>query len=229
MPSIFIWKANVPNTSKKYIRYYSGSNWFLEDNDYSTSYMYLQQIVIPECDDSVITFHVKKMPTDWVGADLLEVNQVSITTIKNDDYGTLDHIGNWMRFISKGDISFTKENLIHEFQKIKDWKENQVPVSISLPKEHTSKYLSNRKSTNNYNVESNQRYHTSHHRSMHYHHPPSNYHEAQIPLSFDTESVHQNFKHFLHKFNMNNLLHNKILHNSHTSISIPIVSHTNYR
>ncbi len=62
MPSIFIWKADVPNTSKKTIRYYSGSNWVLEENDYSSkSYMYLEQIVIPESDNSVITFNSKDM------------------------------------------------------------------------------------------------------------------------------------------------------------------------
>jgi hypothetical protein len=210
MPSIFIWKASVPNTSKKYIRYYSGSNWFLEDNDYSASYMYLQQIVIPEYEDSVITFHVKKMPTDWVGADLLEVNQVPITVIKNDDYGTLEHIGNWMRFISKGDMIFTKENLIQEFEKIKQWKENPSP-SVSTS-EHYSKHPSNRKlhTTNPTKYHSNrpmqpmqyqQQQYQQHQYQQHRQYSHETRPSPSLPL--DSQSVHQNFKEFLHKFNIN--------------------------
>ena len=226
MPSIFIWKATVPNSSKKYIRYYSGSNWFLEDNDYSASYMYLQQIVIPEYEDSVITFHVKKMPTDWVGADLLEVNQVPITVIKNDDYGTLEHIGNWMRFISKGDMIFTKENLSKEFEKIKQWKENHSPpVSTN---EHYSKHLSNRKlhTTNPTKYHSTRQIQPQQYQQ---HRQYSHETRPSPPLSFDTQSVHQNFKEFLHKFNINNVMHPQMLHNSYAHVSIPLVSHTTYR
>ena len=115
MPSIFVWKADEPNTSKKQIRYYSGSNWALEDNDYSSkSYMFLEQIVIPGFNDSVITFHTKLMPQDWTGSELLEVTNISYEQIKSDNYGTLEKLGDWMRFTSKNEIEFNSESLQNE-------------------------------------------------------------------------------------------------------------------
>ena len=122
MPSIFVWKADEPNTSKKQIRYYSGSNWTLEDNDYSSkSYMFLDQIVIPGFNDSVITFHAKLMPQDWTGSELLEVTNVPYEQIKSDNYGTLEKIGDWMRFTSKNEIEFESESLQSELVHIKKW------------------------------------------------------------------------------------------------------------
>ena len=126
MPSIFIWKANVPNTSKKTIRFYSGSNWVLEDNDYSSkSYIYLEQIVISESDNSVITFHSKDMPQDWVGSELLEVSNVPYELVKTDNYGTLEMIGDWMRFTSKSETSYNETFLKTEFNSIKKWMNNK--------------------------------------------------------------------------------------------------------
>ena len=120
MPSIFIWKSNETNTSKKQVRYYSGSNWFLEDNDFSSkSYMLTDQAVINDNDNAVITFQAKKMPQDWVGSELLEVTQVPYTQIKSDNYGTLEQVGEWMRFISVGE--FDSETLESEFVQIKAW------------------------------------------------------------------------------------------------------------
>lgn len=123
MPSIFIWKAHTSNPSKKVIRCYSGSNWVLEDNDYSShSYKYLQQIVIPGSNNAtVITFHVKFMPSDWIGSELLEVTHVPYHFIRSDDYGILEHIGNWMRFTTKQDILFTRESIQEEFKNIQQW------------------------------------------------------------------------------------------------------------
>jgi hypothetical protein len=122
MPSIFIWKADAPNNSKKTIRFYSGSNWVLEDNDYSSkSYIYLDQIVISESNNSVITFHSKEMPQDWVGTELLEVTNVPYEVVKVDGYGTLERIGIWMRFTSKNEINFEEETLKNEFINIKKW------------------------------------------------------------------------------------------------------------
>jgi hypothetical protein len=128
MPSIFIWKNNEPNTSKKQIRFYSGSNWILEDNDFSSkSYMFLDQIVIPGFNDSVITYRAQQMPQDWVGSELLEVSNVPFEQIKSDNYGTLDKIGNWMRFISKCEIDFDSETLENELSKIKKWMSQAKP------------------------------------------------------------------------------------------------------
>ena len=122
MPSIFIWKATEPTTSKKQIRYYSGSNWFLEDNDYSSkSYMFLDQIVLTEFDNSVITYRAKRMPNDWVGSELLEVTQVPYEHIKSDGYGTLERIGNWMRFIGRGESEYDEKSLTCEYTMIKSW------------------------------------------------------------------------------------------------------------
>lgn len=122
MPSIFIWKANSPNTSKKLIKFYSGSNWVLEENEYSSkSYIYLEQIVISESDNSVITFNSKDMPQDWVGSELLEVSSVPYIMLKSDKYGTLEMIGDWMRFTTKTNIYFTEDSLKNEYYKIKVW------------------------------------------------------------------------------------------------------------
>jgi hypothetical protein len=122
MPSIFIWKSTTPNTSHKQIKYYTGSNWFLEDNEtYSKSYMYLEQMVITGFDDSVITFNVKQMPQDWVGSELLEVTSIPYCLVKSDTYGTLEMVGEWMRFTSKRDIIFNNESLQTEVLKIKKW------------------------------------------------------------------------------------------------------------
>lgn len=126
MPSIFIWKATAPNPSKKCIRCYSGSNWVVEDTDSSShSYQYLQQIVIPGFNhDSVITFLAKTMPQDWVGSDLLEVHHVPYHLIRSDAYGTLEHIGYWMRFTSREEINdadFTRDALEVKWKAIQAW------------------------------------------------------------------------------------------------------------
>jgi hypothetical protein len=126
MPSIFIWKSNEPNTSKKTIRFYSGSNWVLEESDYSSkSYIYLEQIVISESDNSVITFNSKDMPQDYIGTELLEVTNIPYEIVKSDNYGTLEKIGNWMRFISKNEIDFEETSLKNEFSIIKIWMNKQ--------------------------------------------------------------------------------------------------------
>lgn len=122
MPSIFIWKSDKPNISNKTIKIYSGSNWVLEENDYSSkSYNYLEQIVISESDNSVITFHSKDMPQDWVGSELLEVTNLSYELIKSDNFGKLEHIGTWMRFTSNNEIEFNINNLKKEYQSIQNW------------------------------------------------------------------------------------------------------------
>ena len=155
MPSIFIWKADAPNTSKKTIRFYSGSNWALEDNDYSSkSYMYLDQIVISESDNSVITFRSKDMPQDWVGTELLEVSNVPYEFVKSDTYGTLEKVGDWMRFTTKAETEFNEDFLKNEFSNIKKWmnhknkKYEDKPVRYEQPrqqKQHNSIPLDHQK------------------------------------------------------------------------------------
>jgi hypothetical protein len=140
MPSIFIWKATTSNTSKKMIRIYSGSNWVLEENDNcsnSKSYIYLDQIVISESNDLLITFHTKNMPLDWVGSDLLEVSYVPYEIIKSDKTGTLEMIGEWMRFTSNNEIEYSEESLRAEYINIKKWI-SQKSINQTTP--HNSKH-----------------------------------------------------------------------------------------
>jgi hypothetical protein len=141
MPSIFIWKSEAPNTSKKQIRFYSGSNWALEDYDFSSkSYMFLDQIVIPGFNNSVITYHAKLMSQDWTGSELLEVSLVPYEQIKSDNYGTLERIGNWMRFISKREIDFDEESLKLEINHIEKWMtEKKTPEKIPTEKKYSQK------------------------------------------------------------------------------------------
>ena len=128
MPSIFIWKAETPNASKKQIKCYLGSNWMLEDDDYSSKgYMFLDQIVIPGFNDSVITFRATLMPQDWVGSELLEVTCVPYEKIKSDNYGTLERVGEWMRFTSKNEVEFESESLQNELVQIKKWMVEKQP------------------------------------------------------------------------------------------------------
>jgi hypothetical protein len=181
MPSIFIWKSTSPTTSNKFIKYYTGSNWFLEDNEYSSkSYIYLEQMVITGFDDSVITFHVKQMPQDWVGSELLEVTNIPYQMIKSDEYGTLDRIGTWMRFTSKYDICFTKENLENEISKIKKWMNNVSSFKNTSIKHKESKYNSN------YNYTK---------------YKESNTHASNIHL--DTNKIQSDFQKFMSQYNLN--------------------------
>jgi hypothetical protein len=141
MPSNFIWKSDKPNTSKKTIKVYSGSNWILEDNDHSSkSYIYIEQIVITESDNSIITFHTKNMPQDWIGSDLLEVSIIPYELIKSDNYGILEKIGDWMRFTTNIDIEFNINNIKSEFISIKKWINNSTvsqPIIHKLQKLET--------------------------------------------------------------------------------------------
>jgi hypothetical protein len=145
MPSIFIWKADLPNTSKDYIKMHLGSNWMLEENEYETnSYMYKEQIVIPEINNSVITFNFKNMPRDWMGSELLEIVNVPYKLIKSDDYGTLEMIGCWMRFKSRLEIEFNIDSLVCEFKNIQKWINGPANNSNNMKRNtsHTNQHIS---------------------------------------------------------------------------------------
>ena len=180
MPSIFVWKADEPNTSKKQIRYYSGSNWALEDNDYSSkSYMFLEQIVIPGFNDSVITFHTKLMPQDWTGSELLEVTNISYEQIKSDNYGTLEKLGDWMRFTSKNEIEFNSESLQNELLHIKKW----MTTKSEAPKSEAPKSEAPRQ---NKFVQK----------------PVDHRHQYNSPHHLSSEKVQLNFQEFLIKYSL---------------------------
>jgi hypothetical protein len=127
MPSIFIWKMNnsqlhKSNTTKNIVRYYTGSNWVMEEEgEKSVSYQLLDQIIIPGFSDSVITYNIKYMPTNWIGSDLLEVSNVEFEKIKSDNYGTLVRIGEWMRFTLNNEIIFEENQLLKEIDVITRW------------------------------------------------------------------------------------------------------------
>ena len=157
MPSIFIWKATTSNTSKKMIRIYSGSNWVLEENESSSkSYMYLDQIVISESNDLLITFHTKNMPLDWVGSDLLEVSYVPYEIIKSDNYGTLEIIGEWMRFTKNDEIEYSAESLKAEYINVKKWINHKIcNNNNNSNKKHNSKYQKSKDNFDPQNVQLN--------------------------------------------------------------------------
>jgi hypothetical protein len=109
--------------------------------------MYLDQIVISELNNSVITFRSKDMPQDWVGTELLEVSNVPYEFVKSDTYGTLEKVGDWMRFTTKTETEFNEDFLKNEFSNIKKWmnqknkKYEDKPVRYEQPrpqKPHTS-------------------------------------------------------------------------------------------
>jgi hypothetical protein len=187
MPSIFIWKSDKPCSSNKTIKYYSGSNWVLEDNDnYSKSYMYLEQIVISGFNDSVITFNIKKMPQDWVGSELLEVSTLPYQYIKSDNYGTLEQIGNWMRFTLNGDIEYTNEKLEEELIAIKKWMLFPLqPVKPNQTYTHSKNW-----NNKNYQQKSNNL-------------NKNTYQKHKSYDTLNTNKIESDFKQFLSQYNMN--------------------------
>ena len=113
MPSIFVWKSNKPVPSST-IPYYSGANWFLEENSTSISYLYCNQLEL----SNGMVFDAKQMPQNWVGSELLEIMQVPYQRIKEDSYGILDQVGGWMRYTTKREIPFELAVLEQEYQRI---------------------------------------------------------------------------------------------------------------
>jgi hypothetical protein len=112
MPSIFIWKANTPLPSST-ILYCAGTNWFLEEHDsYSYSYQYENQIMLS---NKVIAYQAIKMPCDWVGSEMLEMVRIGYHLIREDSNGTLEQIGEWMRYRSKCDSTFEQNALEKEY------------------------------------------------------------------------------------------------------------------
>ena len=114
MPSIFVWKAMNPISSSS-IRYYSGSNWFLEEHpSHSLSYLYCQQQTLSQG----MVFDAQCMPQNWVGSEIMEIMEVPYQRIREDADGVLEQLGGWMRYRSKCDIPFELDTLEREFQRI---------------------------------------------------------------------------------------------------------------
>jgi hypothetical protein len=114
MPSIFVWKAITPISSSS-IRYYSGSNWFLEEHaSHSLSYLYCQHQTLSQG----MVFDAQCMPQNWVGSEIMEIMEVPYQLIREDADGVLEQLGGWMRYRSKCDIPFELDTLEREFQRI---------------------------------------------------------------------------------------------------------------
>jgi hypothetical protein len=110
--------------------------------------MYLDQIVISKSDDLLITFHTKNMPHDWVGSDLLEVSSVPYEMIKSDAMGTLEMIGDWMRFTKNAEMEYSLEYVKSEYINIQKWiNHTNTNTNTNPNKTHNSKY---QKSKTNY-------------------------------------------------------------------------------
>jgi hypothetical protein len=114
MPSIFVWKAITPISSSS-IRYYSGSNWFLEEHpSHSVSYLYCQQQSLSQG----MVFETICMPQNWVGSEIMEIMEVPYQLIREDADGVLEQLGGWMRYRTKREIPFELDTLEREFQMI---------------------------------------------------------------------------------------------------------------
>lgn len=151
MPSIFIWKATQPNKSQQMITYFSGSDWFLEEHEMeSRSFSFIDQtcITLTSSKDitSVLVYHAKKLPHNWVGSDILEIITVPYQLIKSDAFGTLEQIGDWMRFISNEESkSFDTDILINEMNQIIVWlhsnaiqSDDKFLIKFNLPSKNHS-------------------------------------------------------------------------------------------
>ena len=154
MPVFFIWKAPTPNTSNKYITVYSGGDWSLEESDYmSNSYSYNDQISISNTTSSnILALSITKRPSDWIGQELLDTIKVPYAVLKDNDYGTYEHIGEWYRFVLKSHIDFEKDVLEKEFKIIKaiiGGGVTTIPQSTNTL--HNSKYNTNNNTNTNTN------------------------------------------------------------------------------
>ena len=137
MPSIFVWKTDrsLPTTT---IRYYSGSNWFMEEHG-TQSYSYLLCNQHSFQDGTVVD--VKPMPRDWMGSYLLEVTTIPYQRIHEDTQGVLEQLGEWMRYRTKTDIPFEPVVLEREWERIRRPKQTDCLIRIPPSSNETSAVL----------------------------------------------------------------------------------------
>jgi hypothetical protein len=133
MPSIFVWKSNRPLPTST-ITYYAGEDWFLEDHGTQTRSVRIEQ----QCTlSNSIAYDTHSMPRDWVGSYLLEQTTLSYTLLKEDQYGRLEQMGDWLRFTLRQEIVFEKAALEREHHKILRWvtaeKEEPCLIRYDLP------------------------------------------------------------------------------------------------
>ena len=89
----------------------------MEEHSMTSSYMYTNQMIETVHGKKVLIYHVVQMPANWVGSDCLEIIQIPYKLHKKDEYGQLDQLGSWMRFISKNETLAG----VQEFEKMEQW------------------------------------------------------------------------------------------------------------
>ena len=130
--SIFVWKANTPNCSTSTIRYFIGTDWYMEEHSTgSKAVQYHQQQRI---DHNVIAWEAQNMPESWSGSRLLDIITIPYQLIKKDTFGTLEHIGEWMRCTLNSKTNEWKET----YQTILSWVTSSntspaIPCQIIFP------------------------------------------------------------------------------------------------
>jgi len=130
MPSIFVWKANTPNLSTTHIQYFVGPDWYVEEHPSgSKNISYCNQYYI---DHDVIAWNIRIMPESWFGSQLLSILSVPYQLIKKDEYGTLEHLGKWMRCTLTVDMEANQ--IMETYQTIKTWIASSIiPPAESCP------------------------------------------------------------------------------------------------
>ena len=133
MPSIFVWKSNRPHPTTT-ITYYEGEDWFLEDHGHLSSSVRVEQ----QCTLSHATaYDTRTMPHDWVGSYLLEKSLLPYSLLKEDHYGRLEQLGDYLRVTLVKEVLFEKAALEREHQKILTWitaeKEEPCLIRYDLP------------------------------------------------------------------------------------------------
>jgi hypothetical protein len=79
--------------------------------------------------NDVIAYHATKMPCDWVGSEILETITIGYQLIREDSNGTLEQIGEWMRYRSKCNHVFERNALEAEYATIL----SNVSPTTSIP------------------------------------------------------------------------------------------------
>jgi len=118
MPSIFVWKSDVPNMGAS-IRYLMGGDWYMEDHNTSSHSMrYRNQTRIHS---SILVWDAERMSASWVGSECLDLLSVPYHLIKKDSYATLEQVGQWFRCTLTKDVEWTQATLEKEYETIRRW------------------------------------------------------------------------------------------------------------
>ena len=76
-----------------------------------------------------LLYDIQWMPSNWVGSYVLENSQVPYALIRTVEWGTLEQIGEWMRFTTKYDIPVEQREQL--WRKIREM-DNEEPCLINV-------------------------------------------------------------------------------------------------